>query len=420
MTTTRRRPTRRAARDADPAIPAAEFAARRRKVLAALKGAVGVLFAGDHDAHLPTPWRPHAHFEYLTGVADEPGAALVLDPTHPVPQRRAMLFLAPRDPEREQWDGLRLGLGSALRARVGVEAVFRTTLLPRILGESARRARKLACLHPFATYDRPVSPDLALFRRLAERIPGIAIEDGTAIVPRLRAVKSAAEIAMIDRAVAITALGYDALFRGLRVGMNEFDAQETIEHAYRTNGSRGPAYGSIVGSGINATVLHYHANDREILDGDLVCVDSGAGFRGYGADITRTLPASGSFTARQREVYDVVHEALVRATAAAKPGVPIAKLDSIARAIIQKAGFGDFFIHGIGHHLGLETHDTCGDDPLKAGAVITIEPGIYLPDEGFGIRLEDDVVITREGHRVLSKGIPRTAAEVEKAMAAGG
>jgi Xaa-Pro aminopeptidase len=402
----------------DPAIPAAEYAARRRKLASALDDAVGVVFAGTHDAHLPTPYRPHPHFEYLTGVTDEPDAVLVLHPGAPVPARREMLFLRALDPEVEKWDGYRLEIGKSLRDRVGLQAVFRARLLPRFLSDAARRAKRLACLHPLATYDQPVSPDLAIFRRIVERVPGVEIIDHTDAIARLRAVKSSAEVKMIQRAIDITAGGFDAAMRGVRPGMNEFDLQETLEHAYRTDGSRGPAFGTIAGSGVNSTVLHYAANDRTIADGDLICVDSGASFGGYGADITRTIPANGRFTTRQREIYDIVLRALGAATKAVKPGVTIAQLDKIARAVIIKAGFGDAFIHGIGHHLGLETHDVTPDGPLKAGNVITIEPGIYLPDEAVGVRIEDDVLVTKDGHRVLSAKIPRTAAAIEKVMSA--
>ena len=401
---------------ADPSIPAAEFARRRQKVRTALKGAVGVIFAGEHDAHLPTPYRPHPHFEYLTGVVDEPGAVLLLDPGNPVESRRDQLFLRPLNPELEKWDGLRDEIGSGLRAATGFKTIFRTLGLPRFLTEAAARAKKLACLHPFATFTQPVSPDLDLFRKVAERIPGIEIVDATAVLATLRGAKSPAEVKMLQRAIDISAAGYDAVLRELEPGMTEFDVQELIEHTYRTNGSRGTNYGSIVGAGINSTVLHYHANCARIEDDDLICIDSGAAFGGYGADITRTFPASGRFTPRQREVYDIVLKALTAATRAVKPGVTMAKIDSVARTIINKAGFGDAFMHGIGHHLGLETHDITPSGALKEGAVITIEPGIYLPDEKIGVRIEDNILVTKSGYRNLSAKIPRTAAEIEKAM----
>ncbi|MDP6693373.1 MAG: M24 family metallopeptidase, partial [Phycisphaerales bacterium] len=167
----------------------------------------------------------------------------------------------------------------------------------------------------------------------------------------------------------------------------------------------------------NSTVLHYKDNDQDLVEGDLVCIDSGAFYQGYGADISRTIPVSGKFTKRQKEIYEIVLKAEEAAIAAVKPGITLAELDALARAIIVKAGYGDYFIHSIGHHLGLETHDTCGSpSPLKKGAVITIEPGIYLPNESIGVRIEDDIVVTAKGHRNLSAAIPKTVADIERAM----
>ncbi len=398
-------------------IPLAEFARRRRGVCAALKRAVGVVFAGDGGAQLTDRFRPHPHFEYLTGVTDEPGAVLVLDPSHPVEARREMLCLRPLDPETDQWDGLRLRISHSLRERTGFQSIYRVSQLPRILRDAAARTKRMACLHPLARYDEPISPDLRLFKRVADRVPGVGIEDRTDVVARMRAVKSRNEIMLIQQAVDITATGFEAMMRSIRPGMNEFDVQEIIEHTYRTSGSRGTAFGTIVGAGVNSTVLHYRANDQIIEDGDLICVDSGAAFAGYGGDVTRTIPANGRFSERHREVYEIVLRAELAAIRAVKPGVTFAALDRVARAVITKAGFGDAFIHSIGHHLGLETHDISPETPLRSGAVITIEPGIYLPQEKIGIRIEDDILVTKEGARNLSAKIPKAVAEIEKVMA---
>jgi Xaa-Pro aminopeptidase len=170
---------------------------------------------------------------------------------------------------------------------------------------------------------------------------------------------------------------------------------------------------------LNSTVLHYKENDQDLVDGDVVCIDSGAFYSGYGADISRTVPVSGKFTTRQKEIYEIVLKAEEAAIKAVKPGVTLGELDTVARSIITKAGYGEFFIHSIGHHLGLETHDNCGPmKPLKPGSVITIEPGIYLPDEAIGIRIEDDIVVTTKGYKNLSKKIPKTVSDIEKAMRA--
>jgi len=399
-----------------PTIDHAEYRKRRETLCKTLKNAVGIIFAGDHDPHLEHGYRPHAHFEYLTGITDEPGAVLVLDPTSPVKARQAMLFLKPLNPEVEKWDGYRLEISKALRDRLGMQAVFRLEQLPRFLSDAARRAKRLACLHPLAHHNQPVSPDLEVFHKLAQRIPGTTIDDHSEALASMRAVKSKGEAAMVQHAVDITAAGFDAVIKAIKPGMNEFDVQETIEHAYRTNGARKTSFNTIAGSGVNSTVLHYHANDQILEDGDLILIDSGAAYGGYRGDITRTYPVNGTFTDRQREIYELVLRAEEAAIKAAKPGMRFAELDKVARDIINRAGYGDSFIHGLGHHLGLETHDVTPDEPLKAGAVITIEPGIYLPDEKIGVRIEDDILITPSGAKNLSKAIPKKVADIEKIM----
>jgi Xaa-Pro aminopeptidase len=399
-----------------PHIPHTEFADRRKKTLSALKGAIGVVHAGLGRGDLHDSFRPHPTFEYLTGVTDERGAVLVLDPRHPVASRRAILFLRPLNPEAEKWDGYRLEIGKALRDRTGLETLVRLDHLPRFLNEAARRSKALGCLHPLARHDQPVSPDLAIFRRIAERVPGVEIIDHTEVPAKLRSVKSRNEIAMIRRAIAITAGGFEAAMKAARPGVDEFGVQEALEHAYRTNGSRGAAFPSIVGSGVNSTVLHYQDNAKEIERGDLICIDSGAAFGGYGADITRTIPASGRFTDRQSEIYEIVLRAEMAAIRLVKAGAKIADLDRAARGVITKAGYGDFFIHGIGHHLGLETHDITPDGALQAGNVITVEPGIYLPDEKIGVRIEDDILVKKDGGENLSSAIPKRVKDIEAAM----
>jgi Xaa-Pro aminopeptidase len=343
---------------------------------------------------------------------------LLLDPRNPVPAKRATLLLRPLNPEVEKWDGLRDEIGSALRKRTGVDTVLRTGMLPRLLLEATKRSRSLACLMPLSGYSSPVSGDLQIMRQQAERVPGTVITDRSELLPRMRAAKSPAEVACIVEAGRITGLGFAAAMRHLKAGMNEFDLQECVEHAYRTGGARELAFRTIAGGGLNATVLHYHANDQPLREGELVVLDSGAKFNGYSADVTRTLPVGGKFSKRQRELYDIVLASQTAAIAALRPGATLADMDAAGRKVIADAGYGDYLIHGLGHHLGLDTHDASPDAPLEAGAVVTVEPGIYIAAERIGIRIEDDVEVTPSGPRILTPGIPRTADEVERAMAA--
>ena len=306
-------------------IPPSEFRTRRKKLARALKKSLGVIFAGDYAPQLEEGFRPHPHFEYLTGLTDEYGAVLVLDPSCPDPLCRELLFLRPRNPESEHWDGWRPSIGTDLRRQTGIHTIHRTNQLGRFLNAPARRTKSLSCLHPLASADLPVSPDLALFKKIAERVPGTEILDRSELLAEMRAVKSANELRLIKRAVEISARGYDALLRTMRPGMTEFELQEILEHTCRARGSRGQMFRTIVGAGRNSTVLHYVDNDQTVQDGDLVCVDSGArighGACGYGADITRTIPANGRFSKRQKQIYEVVLAAQIAAIRRIKPGV---------------------------------------------------------------------------------------------------
>lgn len=400
----------------DQNIPVAEYVRRRTAILRGLKGAVGIVLASDGAPPLLGRWEPDPSFYYLTGLHDEPGGVVLFDPKNPDPTRQCVLLLKPRNPELEVWDGYRDSIGGALRAQLGFERVMRLPALPFMLGHAAMRAKRVACLHPLALHTAPVSPDFVLLRKLAERIPGLAIEDRSDLLPALRAVKSRAELKLMRAAIGATAAGYDELIAVLEPGVNEGDLQRALERGFVTNGATGVAYNPIVGSGLNSTIAHYMANDKVIEDGEVVCVDAGARFGGYAADITRTYPANGRFTKRQRQIYDTVLRAQEAAIRAVKPGVAMHTVDQAARDIITRAGFGDAYFHGVGHQLGLEVHDIDPGGTLKPGMVVTIEPGIYLPDEKIGVRIEDDILVTAKGHTNLSKMIPKTADEIEAQM----
>jgi Xaa-Pro aminopeptidase len=232
-------------------------------------------------------------------------------------------------------------------------------------------------------------------------------------------VKGADEIALMKRAAEATSAGYSAALRTIRPGATEAAVQRAMEAAFIEAGAEQTAYGSIVGSGINATVLHYKANSGTLKDGELLLIDAGAQVAGYACDVTRTFPVSGRFTPEQREFYELVLKAQAAAIRAARPGRCIHHVDEAARAVIEAAGYGDAFCHGTGHHLGLHVHDADPDAPLAPGMVITIEPGIYLPDRGLGIRIEDDILVSRDAPKILTAAIPKSVDEIERAMGGG-
>ena len=398
-------------------VAVAEYKDRRERVLKALKGSAAVVYAGDGSHPLVGRWQANHHFVYLTGIADEPAAAVLFDPGAEDPRRRIVLFLRPMNIELEKWDGYRREIGPELKEATGFTTVMRAAALPAAVTAAARRGKKLACLHPFAVYPAAVSPDLAAFQQIAQRVPGVAIDDQTMLLLGLRAVKSTAELALMRRAIAATAAGFNAVLKGvIKPGVNERAIADALEFEYRRHGAETLAFNTIVGAGVNGTVLHYMANDRPVAAGDLIVIDTGASYRGYAADITRTVPADGRYTPDQREVYEVVLAAQLAGIKAVKVGNKMSDVDAAARDVIDKAGLGHAFIHNIGHQLGLEVHDVTPDGPLKAGMVVTIEPGVYLPDRRLGVRIEDDILVTASGNENLTVAVPKTVKDVEAAM----
>lgn len=399
-----------------PSIGTKEYDTRRQRLLKSLKGAAAVVLAGESAPPLIGRWKPHQHFAYLTGITTESGAAVLFNPAAEDPRKTITLFLRPLNPEVERWDGFRQTIGPELKAATGFESVMRASSLPTSLTAAARRTKRLACLHPFVSYPAPVSPDLAAFGEIQKRVPGVAIEDQTDLLPLMRSLKSKAELALMQSAIDATVAGYDQILATIRPGMLEREIADTLEFAYRRHGAESLAYNTIAGAGFNGTVLHYMENNQPVEDGDLIVIDSGAEYGGYAADITRTFPANGKFTPEQRDLYEVVLRAELAGIKAVKPGVRMSDVDHAARNVIEKAGLGGAFIHNIGHQLGLEVHDVTPDSPLKPNMVVTIEPGVYLPERKIGIRIEDDVLVTAKGSKNLTAAVPKMVADIESAM----
>ena len=250
-------------------------------------------------------------------------------------------------------------------------------------------------------------------------------EDVLPILADLRQVKDADELRRLRRAGEISAAGHIAAIKAAHPGAWEYEVEAAAEYEFRRQGAERLGYPSIVGAGVNGTVLHYDESRSQLKAGDLVVMDMAAEFGYYTADITRTLPADGKFTARQRAVYDLVLGAQQAALDALKPGVTLTQLDGIARRYMQQNSrdlcgqrtCDAYFIHGLGHYIGMDVHDVGRYDvPLAPGMVLTIEPGIYLPEEGLGVRIEDDVAVTATGYELLSGNVPRTADAIEALM----
>lgn len=394
-------------------------------------------------------YRQNSDFYYLTGF-DEPEAIAVISPKNE--EHKYTLFVRPRNPEREIWDGRRAGVEGALSAH-GADAAYPIEEFSAKLGDLISNARNLYYrIGANPQLDGEIIKQIGSMRIMGRKNinPPEAIIDTGAIIHEMRLIKSDNEIELMQRAADIAAEAHVEAMKQSRPGMKEYEIEALLEYNFRKNGASGPAYTSIVGGGANATVLHYINNDATLNDGDLLLVDAGAEYQGYASDITRTFPINGRFTAAQREIYDLVLATQVDCVNRARPGVSMEELKSHSiemltegmtrlgllegetAKLIEEKKYEQFYMHGLGHFLGIDVHDVgryyqSGESRrLEPGMVITVEPGLYvsektenIPDKyrGIGVRIEDDVLITENGPRVLSNKVPKQPEEIEELMA---
>ena len=388
------------------------YRARREALMKEMGEGVAVVYAhGEEDGD---GYRQDSDFFYLTGIREE-GAVLVLAPKERT--YREFLFLASRDPEAERWTGERDPLGAALRKKYGFEKIQRTGRLAGLILQLAARSPVLWQVMPPSGGDKKPA-DLELYGKISAQLSGVSIRSMPLALARMRSHHSPDEIALIQRAIRISEQGFRAAVLEIRPGATEGSVEAAAERVWKSQGARRPAYSSIVGSGPNSTILHYPLSERTMQDGELILMDMSAEFAHYASDITRTFPVNGKFTPEQRKIYELVLKAQSAALKLVKPGAFTEDLDAAARKVIEDAGYGDYFIHGLGHFVGLDVHDAGNyQEPLAAGMVFTIEPGIYLPEKGLGVRIEDVVLVTETGVKILSDGLPRSPDEIEKWMA---
>jgi len=390
-------------------IPLDEFAARRASLRKSLDGVL-VLFAQTEGKDEVFRVPPDANFYYLTGWS-QPGAVLLLTP------KEELLFLPHHDLHTEQFHGKRASAEDAgVQSLTGFEVVF-----PREKFESELSRAMAAHEKVYAALDQPVVEKLKIaypFRDIHDAVPPIV---------KLRVKKSAAEIAAIQHATDVSLEAHRESWKRMASGLSEYQLAAKVVNTFLEHGCE-MAYSPIVGSGPNGVVLHYSANQRGMDNGEVVVLDAAAECDGYASDITRTVPVGGKFSARQREIYQVVLGAQKAAIAALKPGVRLTgegdTLTKLAKDYMNAhgkdlhgEGLGKYFIHGLGHQIGLQVHDPNVNGPLEAGMVVTIEPGIYIEEEGIGVRIEDVVLVTENGAKVLSAALPREPDEIEKAVA---
>ncbi|HJQ84548.1 MAG TPA: aminopeptidase P N-terminal domain-containing protein [Candidatus Binatia bacterium] len=423
------------------------LAARRARIMERLDGGVMLLAAAPErprTADILYPYRQDSDFGYVTGFP-EPDAVCVLAPAAP---EHCVLFVRPRDPEREIWIGSRAGVDGAVEGW-GADAAFPIEELEKVLPRFLEKAPHV--YHTVLRDDATVGRLLALIRRAQEGRPRTgtgptAIREPGELLHEMRLTKEPAEIETMRRAIAIACEAHREAMRSARPGMYEYEIEALIDFTFRRRGASGPAYPSIVAGGRNATILHYIDNDRPLGTDDLLLVDAGAERDGYCADVTRTFPTGRRYAPAQRDLYDAVLAAQLAAVAAVRPGATLETVHTTALRVlvealiahglltgsvdeaIEKEAYRRFYMHRTSHWLGRDVHDVGsyarngGPRPLEPGMVLTVEPGLYVPADaedipaplrGIGIRIEDDVLVTETGHEVLSAAAPKQVAEIE-------
>ncbi len=435
-----------------PAISMGEYRHRRDALMAQLPDNAAVVLPGaglmtrSRDSEFA--FRQNSDFYYLTGIR-EPDALLLLLPGRA--EGKSVVFCQDRDPTMEAWTGRRLGAEGVV-AEYGIDQAFENAVrderLPELLAGRELLYLPLDNAEAVSMAEDALHEAQAGLRRGRPPLKGWL--DISPLIHAMRLIKSDAEIALLRHAALISAHAHRRAMQVARPGLSEFQLQAELEHEFVWHGASGPAYSTIVGSGANACVLHYIENCAPLCEDGLVLIDAGAEFELYAGDITRTFPVSGRFNDAQRSLYQVVLNAQQRAVSAVQPGATLADihqgvvhdltaglielglLEGDVQARIDDESYRRFYLHSTSHWLGLDVHDVGTyrlDEqtprPLVAGMVLTVEPGLYIPSEddipdayqGIGIRIEDNVVVTNEGHEVLTADVPKQVVEIEALMA---
>lgn len=430
-----------------------EFAARREELMSLMgKNSIAILptapeLVRNRDVHFP--YRPDSSFQYLTGFA-EPEAVLVLIPERE--QGQFLLFCRERDKEKETWNGRRAGLEGARRL-YGADDAFPITdiddIVPNLIEKADRLYYPMGC---YPEFDTKITAWLNQLRLAARRGVGVPNEIVTLdhVIDEMRLFKREAEIAIMRQAANISVQAHHRAMQVCRAGMYEYQVEAEINHEFMRLGSRASAYPAIVAGGDNACILHYTENSDVLKDGDLLLIDAGAEFEYYASDITRTFPVNGRFSEAQKQVYNIVLKAQLAAIEKVQPNnhwnephdaavrvltegmLELGLLEGDLEQLIQNESYKKFYMHRTGHWLGMDVHDV-GSYKLEnewrafeAGMVTTIEPGLYIPVGttginkaywGIGIRIEDDVLLTENGHEVLTAACIKQVDEIENWMA---
>jgi Xaa-Pro aminopeptidase len=383
------------------------------------------------------PFRQNSGFLYLTGI-DQEESILLLAPDHPDPDMRELLFLIETNEKIATWEGPKYSKKEASEIS-GIENVhwldaFESALQDLIIWSN--------CIY-LNNYEYPkyktevLSRNLRFSQKIRQEFPGHRIERAAPVLSGLRMIKKEEEVNLIKEAIKITGKSFERMLRFVRPGVNEFHIQAEMAHEFSMNGARDSAYAPIIASGKNACILHYTKNNAVCKDGELLLCDFGAEYRNYAADISRTFPVNGKFSSSQRDLYNLVLRVQKRAIAQMLPGVTLKQYnETISKFMEQelisigllrehdvrnqdpkKPLVKKYFKHGTAHHLGLDVHDVFDKhQPFAAGMVLTCEPGLYIPEENTGIRIENNILITDDGPVDLSEQIPREVDDLEELM----
>ena len=420
-------------------LPKEEFGERRTRVFTQMQPNSALLLFSEIEKRRNNdctyPFRQDSYFWYLTGF-NEPNAALLLLKTEQA--EKAIIFLRPRDPLLETWNGRRLGVERAAQ-QLNVNEAYSieefATVLPKIL-KNLTALYHVPEIHTWG--DKLVTESAVSFSEILDWRP---------MLSEMRLIKSPNEIRLMQQAGQITALGHIKAMQTTRPNRFEYEIESDILHEFNRHCARFPSYNSIVAGGNNACILHYTENDRPLNDGDLVLIDAGCEFAMYAGDITRTFPVNGKFSQPQHEIYELVLKAQKRAIELLVPGNSIKQAnDEVIRiktqglvdlgilqgdvdTLIEQQAYRQFYMHGLGHWLGLDVHDvgSYGQDKqriLEIGMVITVEPGIYIAEDadvpeqykGIGVRIEDNLLMTEYGNKILTAAAPKEIADIENLM----
>jgi Xaa-Pro aminopeptidase len=396
--------------------------ARREKLFAAMQSGDAVILFANLEEKLKK-FKQDNNFLYLTGLACPDAVYMAFKGT----AASEFLFIQRGIPEREVWEGKKMTVEEA-REISGIENVLYQDQFDGVLSQYCPAIYRIHANIGAQELDRPLSYPMFRLLPVRQRYPQIAIQCVTEIMTPLRKVKSDWEIQQMQRAIDVTGKGIIDIMQSAQPGMMEYELEATLFYRMQRSGLKHWGFAPIIAAGINAATLHYEKNECQIAAGDLVLMDVGADNNNYSADITRCFPISGTFSERQTQIYSAVLRVEKEIISMVKPGVELMTLQTktrelIANELITLGLISDpsevtkYYMHGVSHFLGMDTHDLGGRSAtLEVGNVITVEPGIYIPEERLGVRIEDDVLVTEEGYCVLSQNIPKEIAEIEEIL----